>query len=57
MDIAASGIDWHPDRTYIYLRLQIQGNRKLMPCFRTFREVFSHPYIGFCVISFCTSLS
>ena len=57
MDVAASGIDWHPDRTDIYLRLQIQGNRKLMPCFRTFREVFSHPYIGFCVISFCTSLS
>ena len=32
----ASGIDRHPDRTEIDFRLQIQGNRKLIPCFRTF---------------------
>ena len=32
----ASGIDRHPDRTEIYFRLQIQGNRKLIPCTRTF---------------------
>ena len=32
----ASGIDRHPDRTEIYFRLQIQGNRKLIPCSRTF---------------------
>ena len=42
MDVV-SGIDRHPDRTEIYFRLQIQGNRKLIPCSRTFREVFSHP--------------
>ena len=40
----ASGIDRHPDRTEIDFRLQIQGNRKLIPCSRT---VFSHPYITF----------
>ena len=34
----------HPDRTEIYFRLQILGNRKHIPCF--FREVFSHPYIS-----------
>ena len=43
----ASGIDRHPDRTQIDFRLEIQGNRKLIPCSRTFREVFSHPYISF----------
>ena len=43
----ASGIDRHTDRTEIYFRLQIQGNQKLIPCSRTFREVFSHPYISF----------
>ena len=32
----ASGIDRHPDRTEIDFRLQIQGNRKLIPCSRTF---------------------
>ena len=32
----ASGIDRHPDRTVINFRLQIQGNRKLIPCSRTF---------------------
>ena len=33
----ASGIDKHPDRTEIDFRLQIiQGNRKLIPCSRTF---------------------
>ena len=32
----ASGIDKHPDRTEIYFRLQIQGNRKLIPCSCTF---------------------
>ena len=32
----ASGIDRHPDRTEIHFRLQIQGNRKLIPCSRTF---------------------
>ena len=61
----ALGTDRHPDRTEIYFRLQIQGNRKLIPCFRTFREVFSHPYIsffhllvnGFCVTSFRTFLA
>ena len=42
----ASGIDRHPDRTEIDFRLQIQGNRKLIPCSRTFREVFNHPYIS-----------
>ena len=46
MDVAL-GIDRHPDRTEIDFRLQIQGNRKLIPCSRTFREVFSHPYISF----------
>ena len=35
MDVA-SGIDRNPDRTEIDFRLQIQGNRKLIPCFRTF---------------------
>ena len=37
----------HPDRTEIYFRLQIQGNRKssLVPVL--FREVFRHPYISF----------
>ena len=35
MDVA-SGIDRHPDRTEIDVRLQIQGNRKLIPCSRTF---------------------
>ena len=34
MDVA-SGID-RTDRTEIYFRLQIQGNRKLIPCFRSF---------------------
>ena len=43
----ASGIDRHPDRTEIYFRLQIQGNRKLIPYFRTFRRVFGYPYISF----------
>ena len=43
----ASGIDRHPDKTEIDFRLQIQGNRKLIPCSSTFREVFSHPYISF----------
>ena len=46
MDVA-SGIDRHPDRTEIDFRLQIQGNRKLIPCPVLFREVFSHPYISF----------
>ena len=32
----ASGIDRHPDRTEIYFRLQIQGNRKLIPCSRIY---------------------
>ena len=32
----ASGIDKHPDRTEIDFRLQIQGNRKLIPCSCTF---------------------
>ena len=32
----ASGIDRHPDGTEIDFRLQIQGNRKLIPCSRTF---------------------
>ena len=43
-----SGSD--PDRTEIDFRLQIQGNRKLIPCSLVpvlFREVFSHPYISF----------
>ena len=52
----------HPDKIGIYFRLQMQGNRKLIPCFRTFIEVFSHPYIsifhllvnGFCVTSYRT---
>ena len=35
MDVA-SGIDRHPNRIEIYFRLQIQGNRKLIPCVRTF---------------------
>ena len=35
MDVA-SGIDRHPDRTEIDFRLQIQDNRKLIPCSRTF---------------------
>ena len=35
MDVA-SGIDRHPDRTEIDFRLQIQGNRKLIPCSLTF---------------------
>ena len=34
--ILTSGIDRHPDRTEIDFRLQIQGNRKLIPCSRTF---------------------
>ena len=33
----ASGIDKHPDRTEIYFSLQIQGNRRLIPCSRTFK--------------------
>ena len=41
----ASGIDRHPDKTEIDIRLQIQGNRNLVPVL--FREVFSHPYISF----------
>ena len=32
----ASGIDRHPDRIEIDFRLQMQGNRKLIPCSRTF---------------------
>ena len=52
----------HPDKIGIYFRLQMQGNRKLIPCFHTFIEVFSHPYIsifhllvnGFCVTSYRT---
>ena len=32
----ASGSDRHPDRTEMFFRLQIQGNQKLIPCFRTF---------------------
>ena len=32
----ASGIDRNPDRTKIDFRLQIQSNRKLIPCSRTF---------------------
>ena len=32
----ASGIDRHHDRTEIDFRLQIQGNRKLIPCSCTF---------------------
>ena len=32
----ASGIDRDPDRTKIDFRSQIQGNRKLIPCSRTF---------------------
>ena len=35
MDVA-SGIDRHPDRTEIDFRLQIHGNRKLIPSSRTF---------------------
>ena len=31
----ASGIDRHPDRTEIDFRLQILGNRRLIPCSRT----------------------
>ena len=31
----ASGVDRYPDRTKIYFRLQIQGYRKLIPCFHT----------------------
>ena len=44
---AESGIDRHPDRTEIYFRLQIQGNRKLILVSILFREVFSHLYISF----------
>ena len=41
---------------------RIAGSGKLIPCFRTFREAFSHPYIsvfhllvnGFCVTNFRT---
>ena len=32
----ASGIDRHSDITEIYFRLQIEGNRKLIPSSRTF---------------------
>ena len=35
-NVVASGIDRHPDGTEIYFGLQIQGNRKLIPCFCTF---------------------
>ena len=36
----ASGANRHLDITYF----QIAGSWKLIPCFRTFREAFSHPY-------------
>ena len=35
MDVA-SGTDRYPDITEMYFRLQIQSNRKHIPCFRTF---------------------
>ena len=36
-----SGIGRHLDTTFI----QVADSWKLIPCFRTFREAFSHPYI------------